>query len=472
MDPIVLAVIVAALIAGLLVGWALRGQGLYALTARLDATISERDIAQRDLAVARERADQAAVVAARLDTAQAEREAALRDLAALRSDQQARTEAFHAQIEALTQAKEQLSAQFSEIGGKILEQAQKTFLERADQRFDQANQKGEAQLKALLQPVETTLKRYEEGLQRVEKDRVGSYHELREAVEQVKLGQGQVRDETAKLVNALRAAPKTRGRWGEQQFKNLIETAGLSAFVDFSEEVSVDTEDGRLRPDFIIRLPGDQQLVVDVKCSLEAYLNAVEQTEQGARDRYLIDHARAVRTHADALGRKAYWEQFEKAPDFVIMYVPGDNFVTAALEADMDLWERAAKNRVIICGPATFLPLARTLAGHWRQAKMQEEAQQIGLLAKQLYERLASAATQLKKLGNRLGGAVADYNAFVGGFESRVLVTARKFRDLNVDTGGKELEAADPVDVMLRDPQAIESIRALPEPDVSAQAAE
>lgn len=281
-----------------------------------------------------------------------------------------------------------------------------------------------------------------------------------------------MRDETAKLVNALRAAPKTRGRWGEQQFKNLIETAGLSAFVDFSEEVSVDTEDGRLRPDFIIRLPGDQQLVVDVKCSLEAYLNAVEQTEQGARDRYLIDHARAVRTHADALGRKAYWEQFEKAPDFVIMYVPGDNFVTAALEADMDLWERAAKNRVIICGPATFLPLARTLAGHWRQAKMQEEAQQIGLLAKQLYERLASAATQLKKLGNRLGGAVADYNAFVGGFESRVLVTARKFRDLNVDTGGKELEAADPVDVMLRDPQAIESIRALPEPDVSAQAAE
>lgn len=472
MDPIVFALIVAALIAGLLIGWVLRGQGLSALTARLDGAISERDSAQRDLAVARERADQAAAVAARLDTAQAEREAALRDLAALRSDQQARTEAFHAQIAALTQAKEQLSAQFSEIGGKILEQAQKTFLERADQRFDQANQKGEAQLKALLQPVETTLKRYEEGLQRVEKDRVGSYHELREAVEQVKLGQGQVRDETAKLVNALRAAPKTRGRWGEQQFKNLIETAGLSAFVDFSEEVSVDTEDGRLRPDFIIRLPGDQQLVVDVKCSLEAYLNAVEQTEQGARDRYLIDHARAVRTHADALGRKAYWEQFEKAPDFVIMYVPGDNFVTAALEADMDLWERAAKNRVIICGPATFLPLARTLAGHWRQAKMQEEAQQIGLLAKQLYERLASAATQLKKLGNRLGGAVADYNAFVGGFESRVLVTARKFRDLNVDTGGRELEAADPVEVMLRDPQAIESIRALPEPDAGAEAAE
>ncbi|MGK2912502.1 MAG: DNA recombination protein RmuC [Sphingobium sp.] len=464
MDPVAVILIVVALLAGLIAGWLLRGQGVAALSTRVDAATAQRDSAERDLAVARERAEQATLLSGRLDVAQAEREAALRDLAALRSEQLARTEAFQEQIRGLSEAKEQLSAQFSEIGGKLLEQAQKTFLERADQRFDQANQKGEAQLKALLQPVETTLKRYEEGLQRVEKDRVGSYHELREAVEQVKLGQGQVRDETAKLVNALRAAPKTRGRWGEQQFKNLIETAGLSAFVDFHEEVSVNTEDGRLRPDFIIRLPGDQQLVVDVKCSLEAYLNAVEQTEQVPRDRYLADHARALRTHADALGRKAYWEQFEKAPDFVIMYVPGDNFVTAALEADMDLWERAAKNRVIICGPATFLPLARTLAGHWRQAKMQEEAQQIGLLAKQLYERLAGAAGQLKKLGTKLGGAVTDYNAFIASFEGRVLVTARKFRDLNVETGGKEVDLIEPIEVMLRDPQSPESLRALPEP--------
>jgi DNA recombination protein RmuC len=471
MDPLAVILILAALIAGLALGWFLGGRGVAALTAektalsdRLDKTTEQRNQAFRDIAVEQERAGQAAALRDRLDSVQAEREVALRELAALHSDQRARTESFEAQIKALTEAKEQLSAQFSEIGGKLLGEAQRAFLENADRRFAQANEKGEAQLKTLLQPVETTLKRYEEGLQRVEKDRIGSYNELREAVRQVHLGQGEVRSETAKLINALRAAPKTRGRWGEQQFKNLIETAGLSAFVDFREEVSVGVEGGTLRPDFVIRLPGDQQLVVDVKCSLEAYLNAVDQTEQVHRDRYLGEHARAVRTHADALGRKAYWEQFEKAPDFVIMYVPGDNFVTAALEADMDLWERAAKNRVIICGPATFLPLARTLAGHWRQAKMQEEAQQIGALAKQLYERLVGAAGQLKKLGNRLGGAVSDYNAFVGSFETRVLVTGRKFRDLNVDTGGKEIELVEPIDSLLREPQSEESVRGLPAP--------
>jgi DNA recombination protein RmuC len=175
----------------------------------------------------------------------------------------------------------------------------------------------------------------------------------------------------------------------------------------------------------------------------------------------MLDHARAMRTHADALGRKAYWEQFAKAPDFVIMYVPGDNFVTAALEADMDLWERAAKNRVIICGPATFLPLARTLAGHWRQAKMQEQAQQVGHLGKELYERLAVAATHLKRLGSGLNSAVSNYNSFIGSFESRVLSTGRKFRDLDIETGGKEIEAMEPLDVLARDAQTDEA-RALP----------
>nr|WP_278254281.1 DNA recombination protein RmuC [Sphingobium sp. BYY-5] len=471
--------ILVALLIGLAIGWLLKGNSLAPLATekadlavKLDTTAAQRNGAIAELAVEKERVAQAAAHIARLESAQVasderlgvvqtEREGALRELAALQSDIQARTQAFQQQIAALKDAKEQLSAQFSEIGGKLLDQAQTQFLTRADQRFAQASEKSEAQLKTLLNPVETTLKRYEEGLARVEKDRVGSYAELREAISQVQLGQGQVRDETAKLVNALRAAPKTRGRWGEQQFKNLIETAGLSPFVDFQEEVSVAVEEGRLRPDFIIRLPGDQQLVVDVKCSLEAYLNAVDQVDPATRDRYMSDHARAVRTHADALGRKAYWEQFAKAPDFVIMYVPGDNFVTAALEADMELWERAAKNRVIICGPATFLPLARTLAGHWRQAKMQEQAQQVGQLGKEMYERLSVAATHLKRLGSGLNSAVANYNSFIGSFETRVLSTGRKFRDLDIETGGKEIETVEPLDVLARDAQTDEA-RALP----------
>ena len=490
MDSLAALFLILALLIGLVAGWLLRARSTAPLVAekadlaaRLETATTQRNAAIAELAVEQERVAQgAAQIArqeeaqraaaqrleqlqsaadARLQAVQAEREVALRNLAALQSDIQARTRAFEQQITALKDAKEQLSAQFSEIGGRLLETAQSQFLTRADQRFAQAHEKSEAQLKTLLSPVEITLKRYEEGLARVEKDRVGSYAELREAIAMVHAGQGQVREETAKLVNALRAAPKTRGRWGEQQFKNLIETAGLSPFVDFQEEVSVAVEDGRLRPDFIIRLPGDQQLVVDVKCSREAYLNAVESVDGPTRDRFLADHARAVRTHADALGRKAYWEQFDKAPDFVIMYVPGDNFVTAALEADMDLWERAARNRVIICGPATFLPLARTLAGHWRQAKLQDQAKEVADLGKQLYERLATAATHLKRLGSGLSSAVDNYNKFVGSFDRSVLPAGRRFRDLNVETGGKEIEAVEPLELLIRDSQSDEA-RALP----------
>ncbi len=484
MDSLPILLVALALLIGLAIGWLLGSKAVAPLAAekadlaaRLETASAQRNGAIQELAVTQERVTQAAASVARLeagqmtlmqrlDAVQSEREVALRELAALQSDTQARAEAFEAQIVALKDAKEQLSAQFSEIGGKLLGEAQKTFLDRADQRFAQANEKSEAQLKTLLTPVETTLKRYEEGLQRVEKDRVGSYAELREAVQQVHLGQGQVRDETAKLVNALRAAPKTRGRWGEQQFKNLIETAGLSAFVDFREEVSVTVEangaEARLRPDFIIRLPGDQQLVVDVKCSLVAYLNAVDQVDPTIRDTHMADHARAMRTHADALGRKAYWEQFDKAPDFVIMYVPGDNFVTAALEADMELWERAAKNRVIICGPATFLPLARSLAGQWRQAGLQELAREVGQLGKELYERLAVAASHLKRLGSGLTSAVDNYNKFVGSFDRSVLPSARRFRDLNIETGGKEIDAVEQLDLVTRESQT-EEARALPD---------
>jgi len=334
MDSLAALLIPVALLIGLAVGWLLKGKALAPLTAekadlagKLDIATAQRNGAIAELAVEKERVAQGMSQLARLESAQTvseqriealqaaasqrieaiqtEREAALRELAALQSDIHARTQAFEQQIAALKDAKEQLSAQFSEIGGKLLESAQTQFLTRADQRFAQASEKSEAQLKTLLNPVETTLKRYEEGLARVEKDRVGSYAELREAVQQVHLGQGQVREETAKLVNALRAAPKTRGRWGEQQFKNLIETAGLSPFVDFKEEVSVAVEDGRLRPDFVINLPGGQQMVVDVKCSLVAYLNAVDQVDPALRDAHMLDHARAMRTHADALVRKA-----------------------------------------------------------------------------------------------------------------------------------------------------------------------
>lgn len=448
MEPVLLVILVAALLGGLALGWFLGSRSAAELRDERDRREADFKRAITDLAAAEERAGEVPGLRAELSRIRDERDLARLEHAELK----ATAGAFETRLAELREAKDILAAQFSEVGNRLLGDAQKAFLERADARFNQAGEQNEAKLKALLQPVETTLKRYEEGLTRVEKERNDSYGALKEAVAAVQAGLGETRTETAKLVNALRAAPKTRGRWGEQQFRNLIELAGLDGHVDFQPEVSVATEDGTLRPDFVIRLPGDQQLIVDVKCALEGYLQAAEATSAEAREAAMLAHARAVRNHADQLGRKAYWSQFDKAPDFVIMYIPGDNFLSAALESDMELWERAARNRVIIAGPSAFLPLARTVASMWRQQKLTEDAREVGKLGKEMYERLATAATHLKRVGGGLNSAVENYNKFVSSFEGRVLVSARRFQALNVDTGTASLEAIDSVDVVAKAP--------------------
>jgi DNA recombination protein RmuC len=420
------------------------------LADELASTRRERDEARIQLASASERADQADNLAAELRVVRRERDTHRAEVAAFERGEVERQRAHDAQIEQLKDLEVKLEARFGELAGKAVQGAHDIFLKRAEEKLGTAGEQNEQRIRTLLKPVETTLKRYEEGLKAVEKERVDHYAGLREAVEQVRAGQAEVKTEAAKLTNALRAAPKTRGRWGEQQFKNLIEISGLSGFVDFEEEVSVQGAEGTLRPDFVIRLPGNRQLVVDVKCSLDAYLQAADCIDPAARQAYHAAHGRAVSVHVEALSRKSYWEQFPKAPDFVIMYIPGDNFISAALENDMDLWERAARKRVIICGPSTFLPMARTVAGIWRQEKLAEEAQRIGLLGKDMYDRLANAAEKLKTVGSGLGTAVRNYNEFVSSFESRVLVTGRKFRDLNVEVGAKEIKDVEPVELLPR----------------------
>jgi DNA recombination protein RmuC len=479
MEVLPLILVIVALAGGLLIGWALGGRPVAGLArekaglaARLGTVEDQRNAALRDLVVEQERARRADGLAERLDGVQAEREGALRALAAMRSDHQARTEAFEAQIRMLMEAKEHLSAQFAELAQKVLAEAQGQFLKRADERFHQANEKSEAQLKILLQPVETTLKRYEEGLGRVEKERVDSYAALREAVEQVRAGQGQVRDETARLVNALRSSPKARGRWGEQSLKNVLEQAGLSPHADFRSEVSVDTEDGRLRPDVIVSLPGGRELIIDAKCSLNAYLDAADEVDEALRVAHLKNHAASIRLHTQQLGAKDYWARFGQAADYVIMYIPGEHFLSAALEQDESLWDWAFERRVLLATPTNLVAIARTVASVWRQEKMAEEAKRIGYLGKELYERLAVASGALKKLGNRLNGAVADYNAFAASFESRVLVTGRKLRDLNVETGGRDLDSLEPIEALARQPSSPEALNAGAEEHMLPDAAE
>jgi DNA recombination protein RmuC len=470
MDSLAVILILAALLGGLGLGWALRGKPLAALAAekgelaaKLDGATAQRNAALQELVVAQDRAAQAADLAQRLEDERAARELAARELASMRSEAQARSEAFEAQIAALKDAKEQLSAQFSEIGGKLLHQAQSHFLERADQRLAQAHEKSEAQLKQLLHPVNETIQRYDQKISQIEQQRTEAYGILRGEIESMKSGQEAVRAEAQRLVDSLRHAPKARGRWGEQQLRNVLETCGLSEHVDFRTEVSVEGEDGRLRPDAILRVPGGRALVIDAKVSLNSYQDAYGAEGEEDRKRLLSAHAAAMRAHVDTLGRKSYADQFDEAPDYVIMFVPGEHFLSAALEHDPQLWDHAFGKRVLLATPTNLIAIARTVAAVWRQEKMADEAKRIGALGKELYERLAGAAGSLKKLGNRLNGAVSEYNGFVGSFEGRVLVTGRKLRDLNIETGGKELEALEPVEALVRDPASPEAARALPE---------
>ena len=391
----------------------------------------------RAAVLAEERAKTCDQLRADLAAATGERDAARQDLAGLQAD--ARN--FEARMKELIEAKEALTAQFHEVGAKLLSDAQRQFLERADARFNQAGEKSEAQLKALLQPVEATLKRYEDGLKEVEKSRVDQYAGLREAVQLLHTGHTQVRDETARLVNALRASPKARGRWGEQSLRNVLEQAGLSAHADFQSEVSVTTEDGRLRPDVIVRMPGGRKLIIDAKCSLNAYLDASEEVEEAARLAHLQKHAAAIRLHAQQLGSKNYWEQFGDAADYVILYIPGEHFLTAALEQDDRLWEWAFERRVLLATPTNLVAIARTVASVWRQERLAEEAAEIARLGKELHSRLATMGGHVAKMGRNLELATGAYNAFVGSLESQVMTQAKRFETLEVSSGAKEIEA-------------------------------
>ena len=421
MPPVTEAVIaIVALLAGLAVGWWLAGRPVAALKAERDAARQEADERRTKLA-------ETAVEIAALQAQRDEREAA------------------HARQ--LTE----LNTRFEALAARVLEQAQGQFLNRAEQRFAEAEQKQQASLQAMLGPVAETLTRYEGEIKKIETARSEAYGSIKEAVEQVRAGQEQVRTEAARLVGALRASPKARGRWGEQQLRNVLEMAGLAEHVDFATEVSTSTDDGRLRPNVIVRLPGGRQLVIDAKCSMNAYLDACEATDDTVRLAFLEAHAKALRTHADQLGRKAYWDQFAGTADYVMMFIPGEQFLSGALEADAGLWEYAFERKVLLATPTNLVAIARTVAVAWRQEKMAEDATRVAELAKELYGRLATMGGFVEQLGDRLGKAVASYNSFVGSLESKVLPQGRKFLELSVDPGAKNLPALEPIETAIRE---------------------
>ena len=348
-----------------------------------------------------------------------------------------------------------LSAEALQRNNQAFIDLAKNALERQQEAAQGELEKRQQAIGELVTPIRASLEKFEQQVQGVEKSRIDAYATLFEQVRALSESQGQLRKETANLVRALRA-PHARGRWGELQLKRVVEMAGMLDHCDFYEQETAEGEAGRLRPDLIVRLPGGKQLVVDAKAPLAAYLDALEAEDDEQRKRKLADHARHVREHIAKLSRKSYWEQFQPAPDFVVLFLPGEMFYSAALEADPSLIESGVEQRVILATPTTLIALLRAAAYGWQQEALTENAQKISQLGKELYERLATLADHWTGVGKNLGEAVNAYNKATGSLETRVMVSARRFRDLQAVSGDKEIRDLAPVESAPRLPNTEE----------------
>ncbi len=302
----------------------------------------------------------------------------------------------------------------------------------------------------MVRPLKDSLEKVDTRIQELEKARTGAYAGLTEQLKSLSLTQSQLQNQTANLVKALRA-PQVRGRWGEIQLKRVVEMAGMVEYCDFKQQQTAAGDSGRLRPDLIVRLPGRKNVVVDSKAPLSAYLEALEAEDEDQRLARLREHAAQVRKHVANLSSKAYWDQFQPAPEFVVLFLPGESFFSAALEQDPALIEAAVAKQVILATPITLIALLRAVAYGWSQERLAENAQQISRLGRELHDRLRVLAGHFADIGGALSRAVESYNRMLGSLESRVLVTARRFKDLGAASGA-DIEVLEAVDRQTRTP--------------------
>jgi DNA recombination protein RmuC len=360
----------------------------------------------------------------------------------------------------------QLAERFQSLSAQALDASTRRFLEMAEGRLDAANAKAAGELEtrraaveSLVGPLKETLARVEGQLRDSDAERVRSHAALAEQVHLARQSSEQLKIETQALVTALRR-PEARGRWGEMQLRRVVELAGMSARCDFEEQVGLATDDGALRPDMVVRLAGGKNIVVDSKVSLAAYLEAAEATDDSVRQTRLGAHARHLREHVDRLAAKAYWAALSPAPEFVVLFIPGEAFLAPALERDPDLLEHAMARRVHIATPITLVTMLRTAQYAWQQAALSENARAVFDVGRQLHDRLGAMGRHMDRLGKALSNAVITYNQTVGSLESKVLVSARRFSQLGL------------VDAGLEAPGLVEdTARALSAPELTAEVA-
>jgi DNA recombination protein RmuC len=358
-------------------------------------------------------------------------------------------------IELVTRASEELRNAFKAMASDALRSNNSSFLVIAEEtlkRFQsQATGDLEARQKAvadMVAPVRDSLNKVDAQIQQMEVARGDAYGELRSQVQSLITTQKELQSQTGNLVRALRT-PNVRGRWGEIQLRRVVEIAGMLPYCDFTEQESVTTETGRLRPDLIVKLPGGKHVVVDAKTPLQAFLEAFETTDEDARRVCLANHARQVRDHMNTLSGKKYWEQFDATPEFVVMFLPGETFFSAALEQDSSLIEHGVLNRVIPASPTTLIALLKAVNYGWNQEKLARNAQQISALGKELHDRLRLLAGHITSVGTGLDRAVESYNKAVGSLESRVLVSARKFAELGASVAD-DIPELEPIETTAR----------------------